>query len=64
MALAYISRPNLTLGDIMGYRFAIIGATGNVGTEMLEILAESDIEVDEVFAVASRKSVGRVVSFG
>ena len=48
----------------MGYRFAIVGATGNVGTEMLEILAESDIEVDEVFAVASRKSVGRVVSFG
>ena len=40
----------------MGYRFAIVGATGNVGTEMLEILAESDIEVDEVFAVASRKS--------
>ena len=48
----------------MGYRFAIIGATGNVGTEMLEILAESDVEVDEVYAVASRKSVGRVVSFG
>ena len=48
----------------MGYRFAIVGATGNVGTEMLEILAESDIEVEEVFAVASRKSVGRVVSFG
>ena len=48
----------------MGYRFAIVGATGNVGTEMLTILAESDIEVDEVFAVASRKSVGREVSFG
>ena len=48
----------------MGYRFAIVGATGNVGTEMLEILAESDIQVDEVFAVASRKSIGRVVSFG
>ncbi|WP_409433856.1 aspartate-semialdehyde dehydrogenase [Litorimonas sp. RW-G-Af-16] len=48
----------------MGYRFAIVGATGNVGTEMLEILAGSDIEIDEVFAVASRKSVGRVVSFG
>jgi len=48
----------------MGYRFAIVGATGNVGTEMLEILSDADIEVDEVFAVASRKSVGRVVSFG
>ena len=48
----------------MGYRFAIVGATGNVGTEMLEILSESDIVVDEVYAVASRKSVGRIVSFG
>ena len=47
----------------MGYRFAIVGATGNVGTEMLTILAESDIEVDAVHAVASRKSVGREVSW-
>ena len=48
----------------MGYRFAIVGATGNVGTEMLTILSESDIEIDEVYALASRKSVGRIVSFG
>lgn len=48
----------------MGYRFAIVGATGNVGTEMLTILAESDIEVEAVHALASRKSVGREVSFG
>ena len=48
----------------MGYRFAIVGATGNVGTEMLTILSESNIDVDEVFAVASRRSVGREVSFG
>jgi len=48
----------------MGYRFAIVGATGNVGTEMLTILSESDVEVDEVYALASRKSVGRLVSFG
>jgi len=48
----------------MGYRFAIVGATGNVGTEMLTILAESDIETDAVYAVASRRSVGREVSFG
>ena len=48
----------------MGYRFAIVGATGNVGTEMLTILSESNIEIDEVFAVASRRSVGREVSFG
>jgi len=48
----------------MGHRFAIVGATGNVGTEMLTILAESNLEVDEVFAVASRRSVGRELSFG
>jgi len=48
----------------MGYKFAIVGATGNVGTEMLTILAEYDLPVDEVFAVASRKSVGRELSFG
>ncbi len=48
----------------MGYRFAIVGATGNVGTEMLTILADSDIEVDAVHAVASRRSVGREVTWG
>ena len=48
----------------MGYRFAIVGATGNVGTEMLTILSEADVEVDEIYALASRKSVGRAVSFG
>lgn len=48
----------------MGYRFAIVGATGNVGAEMLAILSESDIAVDEVHAIASRRSVGREVSFG
>lgn len=48
----------------MGYRYAIVGATGNVGTEMLTILAESDLDVDEVYAVASRRSVGREVTYG
>jgi len=48
----------------MGHRFAIVGATGNVGTEMLTILAESNLVVDEVFAVASRRSVGREVTYG
>ncbi len=48
----------------MGYSFAIVGATGNVGTEMLQILSESDIDVGQVYAVASRRSVGRQVSFG
>lgn len=48
----------------MATDFAIVGATGNVGTEMLEILSASDIEVGEVYAVASRRSLGREVSFG
>ncbi len=48
----------------MGYRVAVVGATGNVGREMLNILEEVDFPVDEIFAVASRKSVGRDVSFG
>ena len=38
----------------MGYRFAVVGATGNVGTEMLTILSEADVEVDEIYALASR----------
>lgn len=48
----------------MATNFAIVGATGNVGTEMLQILSESDIEIGEVYAVASRKSLGRELSFG
>ncbi|MGJ8563937.1 MAG: aspartate-semialdehyde dehydrogenase [Alphaproteobacteria bacterium] len=48
----------------MGYSFAIVGATGNVGTEMLSILSESDLDIGEVYAVASRRSLGREVSFG
>ncbi len=48
----------------MGKKIAIVGATGNVGTEMLNILAESDISVDKVWAIASRRSLGRVVSYG
>ena len=48
----------------MGCSFAIVGATGNVGTEMLTILADADIEIDRVHAVASRKSIGRELSFG
>ena len=48
----------------MGYRVAVVGATGNVGREMLSILEEVKFPVDEIFAVASRKSVGREVSFG
>jgi len=48
----------------MGYRVAVIGATGNVGREMLAILAERSFPVDEVVALASERSVGREVSFG
>ena len=48
----------------MGYRVAVIGATGNVGREMLTILAERQFPVDEVIALASEKSAGREVSFG
>ena len=47
-----------------GKKIAIVGATGNVGTEMLHILSESDLAVNEVWAVASRRSLGREVSYG
>ena len=48
----------------MGYRVAVIGATGNVGREMLQILAERNFPADEVVALASSGSAGRQVSFG
>jgi aspartate-semialdehyde dehydrogenase len=48
----------------MGYNVAIVGATGNVGREMLNILAERQFPCDEVVALASRRSVGTEVSFG
>ena len=48
----------------MGYRVVIAGATGNVGREMLNILAERHFPVDEIVALASRKSLGTEVSFG
>ena len=48
----------------MGFKIAIAGATGNVGREMLNILAERNFPVDEVFALASSRSVGTEVSFG
>jgi aspartate-semialdehyde dehydrogenase len=48
----------------MGYRVAVVGATGNVGREMMAILEEVKFPVDEIFAVASRKSIGIEVSFG
>jgi aspartate-semialdehyde dehydrogenase len=48
----------------MGFKVAVVGATGNVGRVMLEILAERAFPADEVVALASRKSMGVEVSFG
>ncbi len=48
----------------MGYKVAVVGATGNVGREMLEILAERRFPADEVVAIASRRSQGVEVSYG
>jgi len=48
----------------MGYRVAVVGATGNVGRELLAILAEREFPVDEVIALASERSTGHRVSFG
>ena len=48
----------------MGYKVAVVGATGNVGREMLNILAERQFPVDEIVALASRKSLGTEISFG
>jgi aspartate-semialdehyde dehydrogenase len=54
-----------TFGEVaMGYRVAVVGATGNVGREMLNILAERAFPADEVIALASRRSQGTEVSFG
>jgi len=48
----------------MGYRVAVVGATGSVGREMMVILEELRFPVDEIYAVASRKSIGMEVNFG
>ncbi len=48
----------------MGFKVAVVGATGNVGREMLAILAERKFPADEVVALASSRSIGSVVSFG
>ena len=49
---------------MMGYKVAVVGATGNVGREMLSILDERKFPADEVVALASRRSVGVEVSYG
>lgn len=48
----------------MGYRVAVVGATGAVGAEMLNILADRDFPADEIIPLASKNSVGREVSYG
>ena len=48
----------------MGYRVAVVGATGNVGREMMNILEEVNFPVDDIYAVASRKSMGVEVTYG
>ena len=48
----------------MGYRVAVVGATGNVGREIMQVLAEREFPCDEVAAVASSRSHGSEVEFG
>src|SRR5271154_7494602 len=49
---------------MQGFKVAVAGATGNVGREMLAILAERRFPVSEVIALASPSSIGKEVSFG
>ena len=48
----------------MGYRVVVAGATGNVGREMLNILAEREFPIDEIAVLASSRSTGDVIEFG
>ena len=48
----------------MGYRIAVVGATGNVGREMLQVLAERQFPLAEIAAVASSRSTGNMIDFG
>ncbi|HEX8584905.1 MAG TPA: aspartate-semialdehyde dehydrogenase [Allosphingosinicella sp.] len=48
----------------MGYRVVVVGATGNVGREMLNILAEREFPLDDIAAVASPRSTGNMIDFG
>jgi aspartate-semialdehyde dehydrogenase len=48
----------------MGYRVVVAGATGNVGREMLNILAEREFPIDELAALASSRSAGDTIDFG
>ena len=48
----------------MALRVAIVGATGNVGRELFNIMDERNFPADKVHAVASRRSIGRKCSYG
>ena len=48
----------------MGYKYAVVGATGNVGREIMNILSEREVLAADVTAVASSRSVGMEVSYG
>lgn len=48
----------------MGFNVAVVGATGNVGREMLSILEERNFPIENIYALASKKSIGQEVSFG
>ena len=48
----------------MAYKVAVVGATGNVGREMLNVLVQRQFPISEVVALASPRSIGREVSFG
>jgi hypothetical protein len=48
----------------MGYRVAVVGATGAVGREMMTILEETNFRIDHIHAIASRASINTEVSFG
>lgn len=48
----------------MGYKVAVVGATGNVGREMLKTMYEREFPADEVVALASHRSIGKEISYG
>jgi aspartate-semialdehyde dehydrogenase len=59
-----VERRPLRENQFMGLRVAVVGATGNVGREMLTILEERLFPADEVYALASRRSMGTEISYG
>ncbi|MEE2745712.1 MAG: aspartate-semialdehyde dehydrogenase, partial [Pseudomonadota bacterium] len=48
----------------MGHKYAVVGATGNVGREILQILSDRGTPIDDVVAIASSRSIGTELSYG